>query len=154
MRSKWGLFLIVLFAGRAAPPSNEMLAAHNRIRSRMNVPALVWSNRLAAYAQQWADSLIARNEFRHRSQRKYGENLFEIRGGSATPAEVIASWAAESRNYDYRSNSCHGVCGHYTQIVWRDTQEVGCAVARGRGRREVWVCNYDPPGNYRGRRPY
>jgi pathogenesis-related protein 1 len=66
---------------------------------------------------------------------------------------VVNAWAAESRNYDYRSNCCRGVCGHYTQIVWAGTQEVGCAVARG-GRREVWVCNYDPPGNWAGKRPY
>jgi hypothetical protein len=45
------------------------------------------------------------------------------------------------------------VCGHYTQIVWRNTKSVGCAVARGKGV-EVWVCNYDPPGNYAGQRPY
>src|SRR5712691_6171246 len=59
----------------------------------------------------------------------------------------------EARNYDYASNRCHGVCGYYTQIVWRDTREVGCGVARGPGR-EVWVCDYSPPGNWVGRRPY
>jgi len=45
------------------------------------------------------------------------------------------------------------VCGHYTQIVWRDTKQVGCGVARD-NRREIWVCNYDPPGNWVGHRPY
>jgi pathogenesis-related protein 1 len=45
------------------------------------------------------------------------------------------------------------MCGHYTQIVWRNTKAVGCAVG-GKGAREVWVCDYDPPGNYVGQRPY
>jgi PadR family transcriptional regulator len=49
--------------------------------------------------------------------------------------------------------SCRGVCGHYTQIVWSNTREVGCGVARD-SNREVWVCNYNPPGNWIGERPY
>jgi hypothetical protein len=108
---------------------------------------------LAARSQDWADTLLARGQFFHRPNSTYGENLFEITGATASPAQVVGAWAAESRNYDYTSNRCSGVCGHYTQIVWRDTKEVGCAVARRRGR-EVWVCNYDPPGNWAGRRPY
>jgi len=56
-------------------------------------------------------------------------------------------------NYNYKTNRCKGMCGHYTQIVWRDTKELGCGVARG-GDREIWVCDYSPPGNYQGRLPY
>src|ERR1035437_5741567 len=97
--------------------------------------------------------LSARKQFSHRPNSPYGENLFEIRGGVASPQEVVEAWASEARDYDYRSNRCHGQCGHYTQIVWRNTKSAGCAVARG-GRREIWVCSYDPPGNYVGQRPY
>jgi pathogenesis-related protein 1 len=143
--------------GRPAspPPSlaREMLAAHNSVRGRVGRAALVWSDRLAARAQEWADTLLARKQFVHRPNSTYGENLFEITGMSATSAQVVSSWAGESRNYDYHANKCSGVCGHYTQIVWGDTKEAGCAVARGGGR-EVWVCNYDPPGNWIGKRPY
>ena len=114
---------------------------------------MTWSDRLAARSQDWAETLLARGQFGHRPNSTYGENLFEIDGAPASAAEVVNVWAAESRNYDYNSNRCRGVCGHYTQIVWSDTKEVGCAVARGGGR-EVWVCNYDPPGNRVGKRPY
>jgi pathogenesis-related protein 1 len=69
------------------------------------------------------------------------------------PEQIVRGWAAEASEYDYRTNECRGMCGHYTQLVWRDTKEVGCAVARG-GNREVWVCDYSPPGNYGGKRPY
>jgi uncharacterized protein YkwD len=143
--------------GAAAPAasslSRDMLAGHNAVRARVAMPPLTWSDRLAARAQDWADTLLARKQFIHRPNSSYGENLFEITGAAASPAQVINAWAEESRNYNYAANRCTGVCGHYTQIVWRDTKEVGCAVARGRGR-EVWVCNYDPPGNWVGRRPY
>jgi uncharacterized protein YkwD len=130
-----------------------MLAAHNSVRRSVGVPPLVWSESLAALAREWADYLAPHRQFFHRRDSPYGENVFEITGASASPVEVVNDWAAESRNYEYGSNTCHGVCGHYTQIVWRDTKRVGCAAARS-GRNEVWVCNYDPPGNFIGRRPY
>ena len=133
--------------------SRHMLAVHNAVRARVGMPPLSWSHRLAARSQDWADTLLARKQFIHRPNSTYGENLFQITGTTASPAQVVNAWAAESRNYDYISNRCSGMCGHYTQIVWGDTKEVGCAVARGRGR-EIWVCNYDPPGNRVGRRPY
>ena len=150
------ILLFIVLAGMASAQSSltrEMLAAHNAERARLGVPSLQWSDHLEVRARDWADTLLGRGQFVHRPNSPYGENLFEITGSSAAPVEVVRAWASESRNYDYKSNRCHGVCGHYTQIIWRDTREVGCAVARGRGR-EVWVCNYDPPGNWVGKRPY
>jgi pathogenesis-related protein 1 len=137
--------------------ARDMLAAHNAVRARVKVPPLKWSAKLAAAAQGWADTLLRTGEFKH-SASNHGENLFEVVGDSVSAAEVVGAWAAESQGYNYRSNSCrggtlHGTCGHYTQIVWRNTREVGCAVARGGGR-EVWACEYNPPGNYIGQRPY
>ena len=105
----------------------EMLTAHNAARARVGVAPLAWSGRLAAHAQDWADTLMARGEFAHRPHSGYGENLFEITGARATSSQVVSAWAEEARDYDYRSNKCHGVCGHYTQIVWGDTREVGWA---------------------------
>ncbi len=133
--------------------AREMLAAHNAIRADVKIPPLQWSEHLASVAQGWANTLLAKHQFTHSSDARYGENLFNVAGAAATPAVAVKVWASESRNYDYATNSCRGICGHYTQIVWRDTKSVGCAVARGGGR-EVWVCNYDPPGNWLGQRPY
>ena len=147
--------LVTLLAGFAQlqSGSNSMLAAHNSVRHQLGLPPLAWSDRLAARAQEWAENLLDKNQFRHQPKSPYGENLFEIIGAHASPAQVVDEWASESRNYDYRSNRCNGTCGHYTQIVWRDTREVGCGVARG-GNREVWVCEYNPPGNWAGQRPF
>ena len=66
---------------------------------------------------------------------------------------VVSTWRAEAQDYDYASNTCRKVCGHYTQVVWASTKQLGCGVARD-SKREVWVCNYDPPGNWVGKRPY
>jgi pathogenesis-related protein 1 len=140
--------------GRPRPNwATAILQAHNAVRARVGVPPLVWSDQLASVAQQWADHLVAHNAFSHRPDNRFGENLYTIAGGSASPTQVVSVWADEARHYDIRSNACSAVCGHYTQIVWRQTRAVGCAMA-GAGYREVWVCNYDPAGNVVGYRPY
>jgi uncharacterized protein YkwD len=147
------LWIVLTMPTSAQVRDRDILAAHNAIRAHVHVPALVWSTRLEALAQDWANRLLAEKQFSHRPTGSYGENLFEITGAAASSAQVVANWATEAWNYDYTSNTCRGVCGHYTQIVWRDTKKVGCAVARGKAR-EVWVCDYDPPGNWAGERPY
>jgi uncharacterized protein YkwD len=133
----------------------DLLAAHNRLRAAVGVPPLEWSKQLASVAQQWAKQLAAAGKLAHRAKGQYGENLFAISGARANPSDVVAEWASEAKDYNAAKNTCRrgAVCGHYTQIVWRETKKVGCGVAQS-GRRQVWVCNYDPPGNWIGQRPY
>lgn len=133
--------------------AQQMLAAHNAARMRVGVSPLAWSEQLAKRARQWAGALLANDDFSHERNLQYGQNLFEISGRSATAYYVVSAWASEAKNYSYRSNTCSGRCGHYTQVVWRDTKLLGCGIARNRTR-EVWVCDYDPPGNIVGERPY
>jgi len=133
--------------------SEAMIEAHNAVRRQVGVPPLIWSDQLASVADDWANHLMATHTFRHRTDSRYGENLYMISGGSASPSDVVAAWADEATHYDIRSNTCFGVCGHYTQIVWANTRAVGCAVAADQSQ-QVWVCDYDPPGNYVGFRPY
>lgn len=147
---------------------DQMLAAHNAARQEVGVPDLTWSAELAEYAQAWANQLLREGgTLRHRSTSErmmsnVGENLSGSRssaegGAMQHPSRVVAAWVAEQADYDYASNSCAAgkVCGHYTQIVWRETTEVGCGVARDAdATREVWVCNYAPAGNFVGERPY
>ena len=133
--------------------AHEIVSAHNLIRERLGLKDLTWSDQLAQVAQDWADTLIQNGQFAHRQNPQFGENLFEITNTAAAPARVVNAWAAEVSNYNARENRCTLMCGHYTQLVWRDTRSVGCGMARD-SRREVWVCNYDPAGNYVGERPY
>jgi Cysteine-rich secretory protein family len=123
------------------------------VRARIGLPPLVWSPQLSRVAQDWADHLIITRELRHQANNRYGENLYVISGGTSSPAQVVRLWDDEGGNYDARTNSCAGVCGHYTQVIWRATHDVGCAEATDRYR-QVRVCEYDPPGNVVGYRPY
>jgi uncharacterized protein YkwD len=150
-------------AGDAVGETGRMVGfteAHNQVREPLGLEPLVWNANMAAYAAQWAQELTDlgcilehRPNFGEMAQL-FGENLSWNRGFESTPAEVTGYWASEVENYDYDSNTCSDVCGHYTQIVWADTRKLGCAMATCDQGEEVWVCNYDPPGNIIGRQPY
>ena len=147
------VLLTMQFGQAAATMPKDMVAAHNEYRSRVGSPALAWAADLAKRAQEWATKLIEAGTYAPRNDGQSGENLFEISGGTASPKQVVAAWASEEANYDHAANKCRSRCGHFTQVVWRGSKTVGCGSARANGR-EVWVCDYDPPGNVVGERPY
>lgn len=134
----------------------RILAAHNGWRKKLRVPPLQWSEPLARFAQAWADRLQGQGcNPEHRPANEYGENIEWAGGQSLTPEEVVGAWGREQAFYNYAANSCQAGrnCLHYTQLVWRNTTAVGCGVARC-DNSEVWVCNYAPPGNWLGEKPY
>lgn len=139
-------------------------AAHNAVRASVDpapsapLPPLAWDDDLAAVAQAYADRCV----YGH-SQGEFGENLFAQANEDAAAEEVVRAWADEASLYDYGTGACSGKCGHYTQIVWRDSTRVGCGVASCATNSpfgsdfptwQYWVCNYDPPGNWKGEKPY
>jgi len=133
-----------------------MVTRHNHWRSEVGCKPVKWSNELARYAQDWADQLASRGcEMKHRPPDKYGENIYWSSGLTNQSDHIVDSWASEIEYYDEKRNKCNGdeVCGHYTQLVWCNTTEIGCGMARC-GKEEIWVCNYNPPGNWVGERPY
>ncbi|XOF33116.1 MAG: CAP domain-containing protein [Candidatus Electrothrix sp. YB6] len=151
--------------GRLSFTPSSMTAAHNTWRSQVSVPPLRWSDKLARSAQKWADRLAGNNcTLQHSISREYGENLYHagpvtLSDGSAAVRKIAAQdvvdfWGSEITHYDYASNSCHGVCGHYTQVVWKSTTEVGCGAAFCGNKGQIWVCRYTPAGNMAGQRPY
>jgi uncharacterized protein YkwD len=160
----------------AAPTEPPELAGitqlHNDVRAMVAtadpLPPLVWSPKLAATAAAWVatcrDQLAPTGLLDHNQERSMGhayyvgENIFGASGppSSSTPRDAVMAWAAESANYDHAANTCNGTCGHYTQIVWRATTEIGCAVGDCSSLtfRRTLVCNYGPGGNVGNERPY
>ena len=150
--------------------AGEMVAAHNRWRKTVGAPPLSYSTELAASAQEWANHLKQTNHCQMQHSKPdghYGENLFwasalEWSDGrravqKVRPKTVVDDWGNERADYNYKSNSCTKgkMCGHYTQVIWKTTTTVGCAVAVCEDSREqVWVCQYQPPGNWVGKKPY
>ncbi|CAA6657662.1 unnamed protein product [Spirodela intermedia] len=131
------------------------LDGHNRARAAVGVGPLVWSNILAAYAQNYANQRISDCRLVH-SGGPYGENLFWGSGKAWTALEAVQLWVDEKIYYNYNSNTCAAgkVCGHYTQVVWRNSLMLGCAGVRCNNGAIFITCNYSPPGNVRGQRPY
>lgn len=161
---------------------NAVRAAASNPTPMPALPPLVWSPTLAAYAQEWADhqAATACDSPQHRSTQElrskgYGENFAVF--GSSRPGNVsdaqkaVSGWAAEAACWTYgkfhSTDSCDltcsasvgslSGCGHYTQLVWRGTTEVGCGVATCQAKGfywDLWYCNYSPAGNIIDRYPY
>ncbi|WGM38146.1 CAP family protein [Caulobacter sp. NIBR1757] len=136
---------------------SRVLAAHNAVRAQVGTPPLQWNSRLAADARAWADTLARKGRLQHDDQRSQGENLWMGTANFFSIEEMVGAWAEERA--DYRHGKFPDVAkkgrpvGHYTQMVWRTTREVGCATARTADE-EVLVCRYSPPGNWIGQTAY
>jgi pathogenesis-related protein 1 len=132
-----------------------MLERHNYWRKEVGVSPLKWSDQLARVAQAWANQQAKKNcDCAHSPSKKFGENIYCSEGMENDPKDVVDDWASEKEYYHPKNGKCRGgECGHYTQIVWKDTKEVGCGMARC-GDKEIWVCNYNPPGNFVNQKPY
>ena len=158
------------------PQLQGIVAAHNAVRLALNegLEELVWSQELADVAQDWANTMAQDCQLRHRPNGEFGENLASFGASpnspNTDPADAVSGWAEEVACYSYgrffEDDACDGSCiaslnsngcGHYTQVVWRDTERVGCGFSTCTGSGfnwEFWVCNYDPPGNFVGQFPY
>lgn len=135
--------------------SHTMLQENNKIRASLySGHPLTWSKSLQNTAQIHANALARTNTFAH-SSTKNGENLFASSGKSGY-VSALNAWYGEKKNYNLSSNQCKPskICGHYTQIVWKNTKEVGCAQAKSASWGTIIVCQYSPAGNYRGEKPY
>ena len=156
----------------------DVLAEHNNVRANgpfgPGNPApsattggalrpLMWSNEASTKAQNWA----AQCNFDHSPGGSgFGENIYASAGPTPTAKSVVkGSWGSEAADYNYSTNTCAAgkQCGHYTQVVWRNTTAVGCALQACTTNSPFgasfpnWdfvVCNYTPPGNFNGELPY
>jgi len=123
--------------------------AHNRFRARHCAAALTWSAKLAEVAQRWANALRDRGcQFAH-SGGNYGENLAAGTKGTLDPGSVVKMWYDEIAQYRFPDGGFSMETGHFTQVVWRGTQRVGCGHSQCKGM-DIYVCEYDPPGNWEG----
>jgi uncharacterized protein YkwD len=142
-----------VFADSANSFQTGVVNRHNALRAKHGAAALSWSPTVAKVAQEWADKIAREDKMHHRQPNKYGENIFWISGREATGEMVADSWYSEIKDYSYAHPGFSMKTGHFTQVVWKDTKEIGCGVAKSRRGGTYVVCNYNPPGNYSGRFP-
>ncbi|KZC10632.1 Golgi-associated plant pathogenesis-related protein 1 [Dufourea novaeangliae] len=142
---------------RLGPPKefiNVCLEMHNYYRSRHGVPPLRLSKQLCKTSQDWANILATRGRLEHRANIDYGENLYCM--WSSNPKTVVNGdepvneWYAEEAQHQYGKEPTTLKTGHFTQVVWKDSTELGVGMARNRNGEVYVVCNYNPAGNFLG----
>ncbi|KAJ9538108.1 hypothetical protein OSB04_030841 [Centaurea solstitialis] len=150
--------MTILHSAQAQNSQQDFLDAHNQARAEVGVGPLMWDDTVASYARNYADQRRADCQLMHSQNNPYGEN---IAGGGGpgydlTAVGAVDLWVGEKGDYDHNSNTCAPgkVCGHYTQVVWRNSVRLGCARVQCNNGAWFVTCNYDPPGNYDGQSPY
>lgn len=135
--------------------AREFLSAHNKVRMNVTHPLLNWDRKLARYARRWGMKRVADCKMIH-SYGPYGENLFWGALDHWTPTEAVESWSKEKQFYNPQNNACSEgeMCGHYTQIIWKDSIKLGCTRVKCQTGGVLMICEYDPPGNYVNESPF
>lgn len=139
----------------STPFDAAVLEEHNRLRAKHSAAPLTLDPAISQYAQEWANNIASRNVMQHRSNNRYGENIYACFGKTnLTGQEVVHSWYNEIKDYRFgESNpSNFGKVGHFTQVVWKNSKRLGVGMAKN-GNNVYVVCNYDPPGNFGGQYP-
>ncbi|HEX6660773.1 MAG TPA: CAP domain-containing protein [Sphingomicrobium sp.] len=136
----------------------RIVIIHNQIRSGAGVGPIYWDASLAASADAWANELARTGRWGHSpaaTRPGQGENLWMGTRGAFSIDQMIGSWAGEGRWFrpgtfpDVSRTGNWEQVGHYTQIVWRGTARVGCAL-RSSAQNDYLVCRYSPAGNVLG----
>ncbi|XP_008201046.1 venom allergen 5 isoform X1 [Tribolium castaneum] len=170
----------ILHAGITQYDKTIILDAHNRARQLValgqvanqppaqNMAKMIWSEELAAKAQEWAMqcSSYVHDPNRHRGRHYVGQNI-ATKWSTRAPenyyesqadwtGEAISKWFDENRFYNFNGFR-GGKTAHYTQMVWAETAAVGCGFVYyldGKRYTKKYVCNYGPSGNVQGEVPY
>ncbi|XP_029800975.1 peptidase inhibitor 16 [Suricata suricatta] len=172
MHSPCRLLLLLLLAASVGPAGalsddekHVMVELHNFYRAQAFPPAadmlqMRWDEELAAFAKAYAQKCV----WGHNKERgRRGENLFAITDEGLDVPLAMEEWHHEREHYNLSAATCDQgqMCGHYTQVVWAKTERIGCGshfCEKLQGVEEtnihLLVCNYEPPGNVKGKRPY
>jgi len=125
----------------------EALDTHNRYRACHHASPLSWNNSLAREAQAWAERLAREDRLKHASTDD-GENIYMSFGDiDVTGSVAVDKWYDEVREYNFSRPGFQSNTGHFTQVVWRGSKELGVGRAQGYDGKVFVVARYSPPGN-------
>jgi uncharacterized protein YkwD len=133
-------------SGSKAAVPGRFVAVFAKARARHCAGKLTWSDALAAHAQQSADHVAANG---CKPEQSVGQTVSVGGEGNLDPETVVQGWYDEIEQYNFDHGGFAADTGHFTLLVWRATEHVGCGHAACGGK-EIWVCEYDPAGNVDG----
>lgn len=134
---------------------NAILRYHNEYRKKHGAPELKLNKNLRSISQDWAETLAREDRFAYRPNSDYGENIYCLwssdRNAKANPKNVCRSWYDEVKEFNFGVEP-KGMfkAGHFSQMVWKSSRELGVGVAKTKKGKVLVVCNYEPRGNVIG----
>lgn len=133
----------------------ECLDSHNKCRAKHGVKPLRLNQKICEYSQKWAEKLASSELLEHSGSHQYGENLYYCWHSDPRIVmkgnEPVESWYSEVKTHKYGGKPRTNETGHFTQVVWKDTKELGVGVAKSKSGKVFVVTNYSPPGNFIGK---
>ncbi|KAF6762228.1 CAP domain-containing protein [Ephemerocybe angulata] len=134
---------------------DTFLDAHNVVRAQHSAAPLTWSPSLALKAAFWANLCLFKNSEGALQTEPYGEHIVAGTGDFPIRA-AVGTFIGDKDQY----NPAKPVLNHWTQVVWKSTTELGCAISKCQnvikqspGRETLYVCLYNPAGNVIGQAP-
>ncbi|MBD2518829.1 secretion protein [Nostoc sp. FACHB-973] len=143
------------------------VSKHNTYRATHKSPNITISDSLNSSAQAWAEKIASSGEFEHSTNRNnVGENIYASYSTQSTvdPTTLgntaVKEWYDEIKDYNYANPGFSSETGHFTQVVWKGSTQLGCGAAQGTATIEgtnynafYVVCQYAPAGNVQGQFP-
>ena len=137
----------------------RILSLHNAARADVGAPPLQWDPALAVAAASYGPALSRLGRLVHSpraGRENQRENLWMGQQGRFGPEDMVGAWTAEKSRFSpgqfpnvSRTGNWSDVA-HYTQMIWKTTTHVGCAIYRDGGW-DYLICRYSPPGNRDGK---
>ena len=130
--------------------NNELLKYHNDMRKKHNSPELNLNEKLNQIAKEYAKELINSNKiifspYTYKGE-PLGENIYNSENIYIEPKEVFDQWYNEYKKYDFQSKKFQKEACHFTQIIWKNTKEVGFGIENNSSKIYI-VALYFPAGN-------
>ena len=132
----------------------SFVSEHNIWRAEVGSTPLKWNNNMAKQSADYALKIAKMGSLVH-SNCDEGENLYMTSAQVFSPEDAVNAWGREKEYYRAGTkinNNNYKQFGHYTQMIWYKTSEVGCGAAQSKYGTFV-VCRYNPPGNFIGEKP-
>ena len=135
---------------------NQMLKLHNEERKKNDSEELKLNKDLNSLALEYSENIKSNPEKIKKlkyinlfKELIFGENI--AYSETKEPKKIFETWLNKDKNYETNSNKFLKANAHYTQIIWKNTKEIGISMSYDEeNNRYCTVILYNPPGNTLG----
>ncbi|KAL9983951.1 hypothetical protein ACROYT_G006200 [Oculina patagonica] len=143
------LAAILALSNGTMPFKDQCIYWHNYFRTLHQVPNVTWSMSLQKEAEDWVKYLADNNKFHH-SSKNPGNLYLSVYRPREYCSDAIWWFHWEEKYYNYSNPKYYKAAGHFTQVLWKNSKQIGAAWAIRKDGRLVISIKYNPGGNYIG----